>query len=121
MNSVSFKLLLAGCLLTMLAALMGSGVAASPLTRADPVQPGQPCNEPSRIMMTGQPRSAVPFLVCAGTSWQPLGGALSSSNIFDLGSRCSAPDTALVIADDQPNSKAWLAGCRGGKWTIYHP
>lgn len=91
---VKSNVVLAGCLLTMLAAPMAAAIVTTTRAYADTVEPGQPCNEPSRLMLTKKSTTGEPFLVCTGATWDPLGrGVLSDRDIHELGARCDAPDT----------------------------
>ncbi|PJE01893.1 MAG: hypothetical protein CK428_30550 [Mycobacterium sp.] len=108
------------------AGLMTTAIVISPYAHADPPQPGQPCNEPSRVMLRGIPKyGGLPPVVCSGIAhptWQPMGdGVLSTTESYQIGGSCNAPSDFLALADDAPNLKLYLAYCRQGKWTPYRP
>lgn len=117
--------LLVGCLLSLPTGLVATAIVTPTRAQADPPQPGQPCNEPSRVMLRGDPKYGLPPLICSGIahpSWQPLAeGVLKTNNSYDIGSNCSVPSDFLALAGDDPNMKLYLASCRQGKWTPFRP
>ncbi len=107
------------------AALAALGPASAP-AKADPPGVGQPCNDPSRVVSTGQNLGGDPlkggmYLVCAGTQWAALApGVLTTSEIETTGAPCGVSADNRAIGVDSPYA-AHLVMCYQGRWLPFRP